>query len=222
MMSSGVRNLMRMVGGWALALTLALFAVVNFEEIRERLGLRLTPEDLGVRAEADRPAPPEPEVKTVIRYIDRPAEGSQRRAQGASRRAAGDDNIFAGFDTARGGVTLQRGRDGHFRADAEINGRPVGVLVDTGATVVALSYEDAAAAGISVQPGDFRHVSQTANGPARFARVTLNQVRIGDIVVHDVAAAVGEPGRLHMSLLGMSFLGRLRMEMKGSRLLLEQ
>jgi aspartyl protease family protein len=119
-------------------------------------------------------------------------------------------------------VSLQRDRDGHFRADAEINGRSVGVLVDTGATLVAMSYEDAVTAGISVRSGDFRYVSNTANGQARFARVTLDQVKIGSVVVRNVPAAVSEPGRLGTTLLGMSFLGQLRVEMKNGRLMLEQ
>jgi aspartyl protease family protein len=117
---------------------------------------------------------------------------------------------------------LSRGRDGHFHADASINGRTLSVLVDTGATAVVLTYEDARTAGITVSPADFRYVSSTANGQARFARTVLADVRIGDVVVRNVEAAISQPGRLATTLLGMSFLGQLRMEMKGETLVLEQ
>jgi aspartyl protease family protein len=217
MLSSGVRNLAKLVGGWTVAIGLVAFTAANFEEIRTGLGIKLTPEDFGV-AEHVRAPPqtPEPEVRTVVRYIER---DPQPRAENRSRnrsRSARDEDLF------RSAVSLERGSDGHFRADAEINGRSIGVLVDTGATLVAMSYEDAASAGISVGAGDFRYVSNTANGQARFARVTLDQVRIGNVVVRNVPAAVSEPGRLGITLLGMSFLGQLRMEMKNGRLILEQ
>ncbi len=119
-------------------------------------------------------------------------------------------------------VELTAGRSGHFETNAYLNGRPVNVLVDTGATLVSMSFEDARAAGIHVRDSDFRYVTQTANGTARAARVTLDEVSIGDIKVRNVAASVAEPGRLHVTLLGMSFLGRLKFQMQSGRLTLEQ
>jgi clan AA aspartic protease (TIGR02281 family) len=215
MLSSGVRNLAKMVGGWTLAIGLTAFTVANFEDIRTRLGLKLEPEDFGIAARDDavRQAP-EPEVRTIVKYVEREPSAEARSTIRA--RSSHDEDLF------RSTVSLERGTDGHFRVNAEINGRSIGVLVDTGATLVAMSYEDAAAAGISVGTSDFRYVSNTANGQARFARVTLNQVRIGNVVVRNVPAAVSEPGRLGITLLGMSFLGQLRMEMKNGRLVLEQ
>jgi aspartyl protease family protein len=217
MLSSGVRNLAKMVGGWTLALGLTAFTVANFEDIRAQLGLRLEPEDFGIAARDDtvRQAP-EPEVRTIVKYIEREPQPPTDARPATRARSSRDEDLF------RSTVSLERGSDGHFRANAEINGRSIGVLVDTGATLVALSYEDAAAAGISVGTSDFRYVSNTANGQARFARVTLDQVRIGNVVVRNVPAAVSEPGRLGITLLGMSFLGQLRMEMKNGRLILEQ
>ena len=213
MLSSGTRNLAKLVGGWALALTVGAVSIVHMEEIRTRLGLKLTAEDLGMSS-ANRP---EPEVRTVIQYVERePADrdGGQRRQRASGRTR--DSELF------KLSVALPRGRDGHFHADAQINGRSVAVLVDTGATLVAMSYEDAQAAGIYVRADDFRYVSNTANGQARFARVTLDNVRIGNVSVHNVAAAVSQPGKLNTTLLGMSFLGQLRMEMKDGLLILEQ
>ena len=121
-----------------------------------------------------------------------------------------------------GVVELTAERSGHFIAEAEINGRPVEVMVDTGATFVALSHEDAERAGIYLTPKDFTHSVGTANGRARVASVSLGRVAIGDITVRDVQALVSEPGKLQTSLLGMSFLKRLSsFEMRSGTLYLK-
>ena len=83
------------------------------------------------------------------------------------------------------------------------------MLVDTGATTVALTYEDAASAGIRPFPGDFTRRVSTANGSVAVAPVRLREVRIGDLTVRDVDAVVVPSGRLGTSLLGMSFLRHL-------------
>ncbi|HUS95974.1 MAG TPA: TIGR02281 family clan AA aspartic protease, partial [Hyphomicrobiaceae bacterium] len=111
---------------------------------------------------------------------------------------------------------------GHFFADASINGSTIRVLVDTGASLVALSHEDARRAGIFVGEGDYKYTTSTANGQARIAIVELARVSIGSIMVYNVRAAVGEPGALKTTLLGMSFLGKLRRtEMRQGQLILE-
>lgn len=107
-------------------------------------------------------------------------------------------------------VEIKAGSQGHYFATLDINGRPVDVMVDTGATMVALTSEDARKAGLHLRPSDFTQTVQTANGEARFAPVVLDRVSIGNIAVRDVSAAVAEPGRLKVTLLGMSFLGRLQ------------
>jgi aspartyl protease family protein len=107
-------------------------------------------------------------------------------------------------------VELKAGAHGHYYTSAEINGRPIDVLVDSGASIVALTYDDARRAGLFVRDSDYTHRVSTANGPARVAPVTLDRVSIGDITVRDVPASVSEPGRLATSLLGMSFLSRLQ------------
>ncbi len=120
-------------------------------------------------------------------------------------------------------VEIKAGRNGHFSTDAEINGRTVEVMVDTGATMVALSYEDAERAGIYLDDRDFTRAVTTANGVAHFAPVTLSRVSVGDIMVRDVPAAVAEPGRLTTSLLGMSFLSKLsRFDMRADVLVLQE
>lgn len=122
-----------------------------------------------------------------------------------------------------GTVELKASANGHFHTSADINGRPVEVMVDTGASIVALTFEDAERAGIFVRDSDFTHRVSTANGIARVAPVMLDRVTIGDIMVRDVKAAVTERGKLSQTLLGMSFLGKLsKAEMSRGVLLLAE
>lgn len=98
--------------------------------------------------------------------------------------------------------------DGHFWAEASIDGRAVRVLVDTGASVVALTREDAARLGLRPTPSEFTARVETASGGARAAPVRLASVAVGAARVDDVQALIVENG-LPYSLLGMSYLGRL-------------
>lgn len=122
----------------------------------------------------------------------------------------------------RSGVEeLRTAPDGHYYATAEVNGRTLDVMVDTGASMVALTYEDAERAGLRLRPTDFTTRVNTANGPAAVAPVTLDRVSIGRIEVRNVRAAVCERGRLDKTLLGMSFLSRLeRVDISQGRLTL--
>ena len=114
---------------------------------------------------------------------------------------------------------LKAASDGHYYARAEVNGRPLDVMVDTGASMVALTYEDAERAGLRLRQSDFTARVSTANGYAAVAPVTLDRVSIGRITVRNVRAAVSEPGRLDKTLLGMSFLQRLeRVDIASGRL----
>lgn len=101
-----------------------------------------------------------------------------------------------------------RAADGHYWAEAVIDGRAVRVLVDTGASVVALTREDALRLGLKLTSEDFRSTVHTASGPGRAARVTLSSVSVAGARVDRVEAMVVEKG-LAQSLLGMSYLGRL-------------
>ncbi|MEX0589718.1 MAG: TIGR02281 family clan AA aspartic protease [Xanthobacteraceae bacterium] len=122
-----------------------------------------------------------------------------------------------------GTVRLSADRNGHYFTEAEINNRPLGVLVDTGATLVALRYEDARSLGL-VFPGDKFDIGvRTANGNGRARRVQLRSVSVGPITVRDVEALVLEQGALSANLLGMSFLKRLaRFEVQRGKLELER
>ena len=122
-----------------------------------------------------------------------------------------------------GEVHIRAADNGHFFSDVDVNGHSVSVVVDTGATGVSLTYEDARDIGLRLEDTDFTMESRTANGSARIAPVMLNRVRIGDIEVRDVEAYVAEKGKLFQTLLGMSFLRRLsHIDIKGGELVLSQ
>lgn len=107
-----------------------------------------------------------------------------------------------------GETVLVRAPDGHFYADVQVNGRSIRFLVDTGATGVALTRDDAMRAGVSFDPGQFRVVGAGASGPVRGQMVRIADMRLDMKQVSDVDAAVLDDG-LSVSLLGQSFLSRI-------------
>lgn len=120
-----------------------------------------------------------------------------------------------------GTVALHAAGHSHFYADAVIEGRSFRMVVDTGASLCALSEEEAERLGIRLRPNDFTREVATANGLVRVAPIRLGWVQIGPIVVRDVEAVVVPRGRLGTGLLGMSFLKRLRdFSIAGGRLTL--
>ena len=120
-------------------------------------------------------------------------------------------------------VTIPADARGHFFVQVAINGTPVRMMVDTGATGVVLSREDARRVGINPQPSDFTAQTSTANGIVPVAPIVLKEVAVGEISVHDVPAIVHPDTRFQGSLLGMSFLSRLsQFEVIRGRLILKQ
>lgn len=113
--------------------------------------------------------------------------------------------------TSEGGqeVILHKLLNGHFEAEVMINGQAIDMLVDTGASTVALSQRDAERVGINPENLTYSMTVITANGRARAAPVELGSVSIGPILRRDVQATVAEQGKLDQSLLGMSFLETL-------------
>jgi aspartyl protease family protein len=105
---------------------------------------------------------------------------------------------------------LKAGQNGHFFVKAEINGRNVNVMVDTGASAVALSYEDARDIGLHPNNLDYNIPVSTANGIAKAAGVNLDKVEIDGVRVSDVQGMVMPEGVMRGSLLGMSFLSKLK------------
>ena len=108
-------------------------------------------------------------------------------------------------DSAR----LKMSDNGHYMSKAQINGRTIQVMVDTGASTVALSHEDARKAGFRPDDLDFDRPVSTANGVVNAARVKIDRIEVGGILVERVDAMVLPKGALSGSLLGMSFLSRL-------------
>ena len=104
---------------------------------------------------------------------------------------------------------LQSGAMGHYTARATINKSDIDVMVDTGASVVALSYEDAQRAGLRPNTLTFDVSVSTANGAVKAARAKLDRVEIDTVHVDNVDALVLPEGALKGTLLGMSFLSKL-------------
>lgn len=105
---------------------------------------------------------------------------------------------------------IKAGRDGHFYAEVEIEGRRVKLLVDTGATIVLLSDQAASDLGFRPFPGDYSYTASTANGLTTLAPIVIPEIRLGSLSVRSVQAAVAKPGALSGNgLLGMSFLSKL-------------
>lgn len=152
------------------------------------------------------------------------APGMLTRATQTDAPDKGEEPALANVQPDHGGlVRLSADRNGHYLTEAEINNRLVRVLVDTGATLIALRYEDARSMDL-INPGDKFDVRvRTANGDGRARRVTLRSVTVGTITVRDVEALVTEQGALATNLLGMSFLKRLaRFEVQRGQLVLER
>jgi aspartyl protease family protein len=122
-----------------------------------------------------------------------------------------------------GSVEVPRDAFGHFSVEGRIDGRALQFTVDTGASVIALTADDAAQLGIHPGTGDYTMVMRTANGIVRAAPTTLDTVEIGDIMVHDVGAVVMPQGALSENLLGMSFLSKLsHFDYSNGKMVLEQ
>jgi aspartyl protease family protein len=119
-------------------------------------------------------------------------------------------------------IALSRGNGGHFWVDARVDGRRLDMVVDTGATQIALRASDAARIGIHPAARDYVVKVATANGITRAALVQLRAIELGNIVVRDVPALVHPDEWLGVNLLGMSFLSRLRSTHERGKLVLEQ
>jgi aspartyl protease family protein len=107
-------------------------------------------------------------------------------------------------------VRLRRRLDGHFTANVEVNGKTMSMIVDTGASTIVLRPEDAAKAGIDVSRLTYKVPVLTANGRTVAARVYVDKIAIGPLDRQRVEALIAQPGAMTQSLLGMSFLSRLR------------
>ena len=130
--------------------------------------------------------------------------------------------VGGGISEGAGGsrVVLSAGSGGHFVTVGQINGQAVQFLVDTGASAVSLSAEQAQRMGLSYQKGQLIQMS-TANGMIPAWRMKLATVRIGDVVVYDVDSVISS-GSMPFVLLGNSFLSRFQMTRTNDQLVLEK
>lgn len=117
-------------------------------------------------------------------------------------------------------VALPRGKDGHFYAEVESGSGSVMMLVDTGASVVALTADDAGIMGVDWRESDVRPVARGASGDVYGVRVVLDRIEVGGIEARRVEAVVVPEG-LDISLLGQSFLSKVnRVEVTSDQMVL--
>lgn len=103
-----------------------------------------------------------------------------------------------------GTIRLERAADGHFYADVQVNGATVNFMVDTGASGIALTTDDAQRAGLQFSRSSFEVVGQGASGPVKGQPVLLDRVRLGSKALQNTEALIIDGGS--QSLLGQSFL----------------
>lgn len=119
-------------------------------------------------------------------------------------------------------IEAPRNRDGHYYLTLHVGEEPIRFIVDTGATDVVLSIEDAQRVGIDTEDLAYTGLASTANGEVRTARVRLNDVRLGEFYEGAVSAWVNE-GELRDSLLGMEYLQRFdKISIENNTLILER
>ncbi|SFI76552.1 retropepsin-like aspartic protease family protein [Albimonas pacifica] len=122
---------------------------------------------------------------------------------------------------ASGEVVVPRSPDGHFRVRAQVDDAEVIFLIDTGASGVVLTADDARRAGFDPDELAYTGRAQTANGEVRLAPIRLARLRLGEVEAERFRASVSE-GQLFSSLLGMDFLQRFsRVTVEGDRMVLE-
>jgi len=131
-----------------------------------------------------------------------------RHLEGDGMAQAATPLVKAAIGASGTDAQVVKGADGHYWAEANIDGKAVRVLVDTGASVVALTRADALRLGVDPEPEAFTGKVQTASGVVRAAPVQLKTISVAGARVDRVEALVVEQG-LEYSLLGMSYLGRL-------------
>lgn len=157
----------------------------------------------------------------LANYFDSDSK-TQTKATSPSSMAAATVGKAPASSAARS-VTISRDARGHFQVGGRIDGRRVDFMVDTGASVIALTEREADRLGIRPSRDDYTAQVRTANGTVKAAPVTLNNVDIDGLVVRDVRALVVPGNALSENLLGLSYLTKLkRFEYANGKLVLEQ
>ncbi len=159
---------------------------------------------------------------TLLQLADGQAQ-VQRGGSTATLRLGGAPARLTGTpaaSTSAQEIVLPVGLGGHFTSAGSINGRTVQFMVDTGATVVALSQGEAERIGLDWRNAP-RALTHTANGAVPVHRISLRAMRVGEVEVNNVEAIV-MPAQMPYVLLGNSFLGRFQMRRDNDVLRLER
>jgi aspartyl protease family protein len=149
------------------------------------------------------------------------AEDLARVTQAEPVPVAASASPPAASQDERRSLTINADYRGHFIVHPSIENSRVKMMVDTGASFIALTDADARALGVRPDRSAYDYALSTANGVVKGAQVRLREVRLGEILVRDVEAVVLPAGVLGMSLLGTSFLRKLSgYEVRGGRMIL--
>lgn len=125
--------------------------------------------------------------------------------------------------TAANEATIRRENDGHYWTRADVDGSNIKFLVDTGASVVALNWNDAKRLRIDLDDLTYNNRVSTAGGQVMAASVVIERISIGNVEVKDIDALIMQEDLLENSLLGMSFLGELySYEFKGNTMIIRE
>lgn len=119
-------------------------------------------------------------------------------------------------------VTLYLDRAGQYQTDGRINGQLVRFLVDTGASTIAMNSQTAKRIGLDYRRLGTQGMASTASGYVRMYNVMLTTVKVGAITLHNVSAGVIEGTHPTEVLLGMSFLGKLKIKQDGNKMELQK
>ena len=155
-------------------------------------------------------------MDAITAAVQQSGNGQADRSQGRSTQESSED-YGAGDDSV---LVIEADSRGHYYLTAEIGGRDIDFLVDTGATLVALTSEDAESIGFPIHQLEYSGRTNTANGQIRTARLLIEEISIDGNSVRNVQGSVSD-APLHISLLGMSFLRKLSgFEVRDDKLIL--
>jgi aspartyl protease family protein len=158
------------------------------------------------------------QVAAGVRLLSVESSSATLEIDGKRQAIALGDHGSRGASPGRSQVTLHANGQGHFIAQGQINGGTMMMMVDTGATLVALPAADALRLGIDYKKGQPAMIN-TANGSVPVYKIKLDTVKVGDIELNQIDATVQEQG-LPFALLGMSFLNRTEMRRDGQEMTL--
>lgn len=142
-------------------------------------------------------------------------DGGSAGAWAEGAQAEGGTVFVGSFES---GMVLRKDESGHFFGRATVDGQPLHMMVDTGASVVALTGSDARALGLDWYDDDVRPIARGASGDVYGVPTVIPEMRLGDLEARDVQAVIVPEG-LDVSLLGQSFLGQVgRVEISGDEM----